>query len=53
MEGLPVFKSVALSIAGISVAGALIASPAHADGGYPTYGGLKEEVLYAPPPITW
>ncbi len=54
MEGLPVSKSVALSVAGIAVAGALVASPALADGGYPIYGGgLKDEVLYAPPPITW
>jgi len=55
MEGIPVSKSVALSVAGMAVAGALIASPALADGGYPIYGdgGLKDEVLLAPPPITW
>lgn len=53
MEGLPVLKSVALVVAGISVAGALVVSPALADGGYPIYGNLKEEPLYVPPPITW
>lgn len=55
MEGLSVLKSVASSVAGMAVAGALVASPALAAGGYPIYGdgGLKDEVLYAPPPITW
>src|SRR5690606_9139057 len=55
MEGLSVLKSVASSVAGIAVAGALFASPALADGGYAIYGdgGFKDEVLYAPPPITW
>src|SRR5690606_19334284 len=54
MEGLSVLKSVASSVAGIAVAGALVALPALADGGYPIYGGgVKDEVLYAPPPITW
>lgn len=46
-------RSVACSVAGLVVAGALITSPALADGGYPIYGGLKDEPLYAPPPIVW
>jgi len=53
MEGLLVLRSVAFFVAGISVAGAFVASPALADGGYPLYGKMKEEVLYEPPPITW
>jgi len=50
-----VLKSVASSVAGIALAGALVASPALADGGCPIYGdcGFKDEVLYAPPPIVW
>ncbi len=53
MEGLSVSKSVALTVAGVAMAGALLPSPVLADGGYPMYGSLKEEVLFAPPPITW
>lgn len=55
MEGLPVLKSVASTVAGLAAAGALVTSPALAAGGYPIYGSVKDEapVLYAPPPITW
>lgn len=50
------FKSVASSVAGIAFAGAFAVSPAFAAGGYPIYGdppGMKDEAVYAPPPIVW
>lgn len=54
MEGLSVLKSVAFTVAGVAVAGALLSSPALADGGYPLYGAAPQEpVLFAPLPTTW
>ena len=48
-------RSVASAVVGVAAAGAFLASPAFADGGYPIYGdgGFKDEVHFAPPPITW
>jgi len=55
MEGLSVLRSVASAVVGVAATGAFLASPAFADGGYPIYGdgGFKDEVHFAPPPITW
>jgi len=56
MEGLSVLKPVVSTVAGIAFAGAFSVSSAFADGGYPLYGGapsMKDEVVYAPPPIVW
>jgi outer membrane immunogenic protein len=51
MEGLPVFKSVALSVAGLVLAGTMAAtSPVSAAGGYPIWGSVKDQPVYVPPP---